>query len=1106
MNENYSFLIKKLDEFIRKFYLNLLLKGILYTTAIILFFFLIIILAENQFYFNAFIRKLMFFSFVGISFISIIFLILVPILKLNSLGTIISHYQAAEIIGKHFNNVEDKLLNILQLKESAISLSEASLVEASINQKSKELKPVPFSSAINLQDNKKYLKYALPPLLLFIALLFFKPNLITESTNRLVQNNKNFEKPMPFKFIILNENLNAVQFEDFKINIKLEGTEIPNEIFLVIDNIKNSAQKLNTNNFSYVFSNLQKGINFHFEAAGFKSQDFFIDVKSKPLITNFQLKVNYPFYVGLKDANFANTGDLSVPEGTKITWIFDAQATDKISMQFSDALIYKNNEGNNTFIFDKVLINNEKYVVKIFNNELNSIDSSSFNISVIKDAFPQIEVEEFIDSTNNDVYFYIGKILDDYGLVALNFNYVIEKADGSKNNQKISVPFSRGTISEFSFYWNIKEKGISAGDKISYYFEVFDNDKINGSKSSRSKWMTMKLPSVDELENKSDNELKDIQKELKKSIEKSVELQSEFKKIQEELLKKNDVSWESKKQIEKLIKEQKELQNKVQNLENKFDKNIEEQNDFKNVNPEIKKKQEQVQKLFDEVLDDEMKAMIDKLEKLMEKMDKEDALDKMEEMQVNDEELEKELDRMLELLKKLEFEQKMQETIDKLNDLAKKQDNLSKEAEKKDSKAEEIQKKQEELNKEFDKLKEDLAEMQDQNEDTDLSKQEKDAEEISKEMEESKDNLSKGQKQKASDSQKDAAQKMKEMAESLNAMMSGMQMASMEEDMESLRQLLENLVLLSLEEERLLDEFKVTTINSPKYVSLVQEQNKIIDDSKLVEDSLFALAKRVFELESFITDEIQEINRNLENAVDFLEERSVSKAVVNQQYVMTGYNNLALMLSEIMSQMQQQMAQQMDGNQMCENPGKNSGKKPSKIPSLKQMQQQLSDQISEMSEMMKEGSSPGGKSGQSEKLAKMAAKQQAIRQALEKINNEDNKDGKGSLGNLQKILDEMNQNETDLVNKNITNELLKRQQDIMTRLLEAENAEKERDEKEERESISAKQYNNTIPPSLEDYLKKQKGSIELYRNIPPKLKPYYKNISEKFVDNIFNTK
>ena len=454
MSDNYSFLLKKLDDFIRKYYINRLLRGVLYSTALILVFFLVIVLAENQFYFTPLIRKVLFFSFIITSIIAVGFWVLKPILNLNRLGDIISRKQAAEIIGTHFRNVEDKLLNILQLKEAAISLKDASLIEASILQKSNELKPVPFTNAVDLQENRKYLKYVIPPVLIFLLLLFFRPTILKEGTNRLIQNNKSFEKPMPFNFLILNEELKAVQFEDFKLDLRLEGDEFPTEVFIVKKDVKNVAQKLNVNNFSYVFSNLQDDVTFYFEAAGFKSKEFVIDVVPKPLITNFQLKIDYPDYVGLKDETFVNNGDVSVPEGSKITWIFDAQATDKISMQFSDALFEENNEGNNSFLFNKVLKNSDKYIVKIYNNELKSVDSSAFNISVVSDAFPDIELEEYQDSTNSDVYFYIGNILDDYGLSALNFNYHIEKESGEKISKKVKIPFSPGLVSEFSYYWN----------------------------------------------------------------------------------------------------------------------------------------------------------------------------------------------------------------------------------------------------------------------------------------------------------------------------------------------------------------------------------------------------------------------------------------------------------------------------------------------------------------------------------------------------------------------------------------------------------------------------------------------------------------------------
>ena len=203
-------------------------------------------------------------------------------------------------------------------------------------------------------------------------------------------------------------------------------------------------------------------------------------------------------------------------------------------------------------------------------------------------------------------------------------------------------------------------------------------------------------------------------------------------------------------------------------------------------------------------------------------------------------------------------------------------------------------------------------------------------------MEKASEQLEKNNKQKASDQQKQASEKMKEMSESLSAMQSSMQQEQMAEDMEALRQLLENLVQLSFEQETLMEEIKLVNINNPKYVKLVQKQFKIKDDSEMVEDSLYALAKRVFQIESFVTKEIREINKNLGKSIKHLEERQVNKAQTQQQYVMTGYNNLALMLSEVMEQMQEQMASMMEGDQMCQNPSQKQG---GKMPSLMQMQQ-----------------------------------------------------------------------------------------------------------------------------------------------------------------------
>ncbi|MFO0469190.1 MAG: hypothetical protein ACK5ZX_07770, partial [Bacteroidota bacterium] len=106
--DQYEILINKLDQFIRKFYLNQLLKGTLYSVALIFVLFLTINTLEYYFYFPTFGRKALLFSFLGISGISLFNWVIVPSAKYFRLGKLISHEQAANIIGSHFNNVGDK--------------------------------------------------------------------------------------------------------------------------------------------------------------------------------------------------------------------------------------------------------------------------------------------------------------------------------------------------------------------------------------------------------------------------------------------------------------------------------------------------------------------------------------------------------------------------------------------------------------------------------------------------------------------------------------------------------------------------------------------------------------------------------------------------------------------------------------------------------------------------------------------------------------------------------------------------------------------------------------------------------------------------------------
>ena len=333
-----------------------------------------------------------------------------------------------------------------------------------------------------------------------------------------------------------------------------------------------------------------------------------------------------------------------------------------------------------------------------------------------------------------------------------------------------------------------------------------------------------------------------------------------------------------------------------------------------------------------------------------------------------------------------------------------------------------------------------------------------------------------------------------------------MQMSAQDnaENLEDLRALLENLIQLSFDQESVMESLKKTDLNDPNYVELAQEQKKLKDDSKIIEDSLFALSKRVQQLSAGINKEMTAVNFNMKKAIDELGERRTSVANSRQQLAMTSINNLALLLDAAVQSMQMQM-QQKPGSGQCTKPG---GSKP-KPGGMKSLQQQLNKQMEDLKKAMEEGNKPGGKKGKkpgqggtggmSKELAQMAAKQAAIRKAVEELRNEIGESNGEAGGNLKKLGDLMEETETDLVNKNITNQTLIRQQEILTRLLQSEKAEREREKDEKREATEFKNEISRNPKTFLEYNRRKEQEIELLKTLPPSFSNYYKSkVSEYF--------
>ena len=1030
-----------------------------------------------------------------------------PLLQLYKLRRSLSYEDSAKILGTHFKEVGDKLLNVLQL--NSLSNAENELLIASINQKVEELKPISFSSAVDFKSNLKYLKYFAIIFISFSFTWIAFPEVVKDSAERILNPQTAFTPPPPYGFTVENGDLKVAQNEDFQLEVKVSGKVLPEEVFVEYGGSRFKLKKNDKLHFSYVFKNVNQNEEFVLMTEEVSSSKYILEALPKATISSLKVRLDYPAYLQKKSEIVENTGDLFIPEGTKVSWDIAVSNADFVEAKFGDSL-NKASLNDGIYSIQKRFVNSEKYALSVWNNKLKSKNSVNYFVNVQKDAYPEIKVQSMRDSTQANVLFNVGEISDDIGLSKLTFNYR-KTADNAKD-----IPFKAQVLNinsalleqSFNHFIDVKDLDLKNGETVEYYFEVWDNDGVNGKKSAKSNIESYRLPSEHELQENLENAQNSIANQLKDAATEADKLQKEYEELRKELVSKKNLDWADKKKLKDFLKKQNDLSNKVEELKKQNESLNEQKENVLPPSEELLKKQEQLQSLMDKLLPEEMKEQYKELEKLLDEMSKEKTEELLEKINLNNKDLEKDLDRSLELFKQLEFEEKLDNTVKNLEKLAEEQKKLSEET--KDAKKNEqddLKKKQDELNKKFEDVKKDLEDLKQKNDKMEFPREFKDPQEqkneAEKEMNKASENLDQKKNQNASQNQKNAAQKMQEMAQKMSEMKKKQEEKQQSEDMNALRQILENLLYLSFEQEKLMNQFSQTTIKDPNYVQLVKRQNELKRDAKVIEDSLFALSKRQVQLSSVVNKEIGAINQNLKEAIAFLGERQTPMAAEKQRYVMTAANNLALILDESLQQMQQNMAQKKFGNQKCNKPG---GGKPD-ISELKQLQEQLNKQLQEM----KNGQDPGGKSGKNgnsgeagdpKKLAKMAAQQSAIRQYMQEISKQLEKEGKGLSGSgMNKLNELMKETEQDIVKNKVSNETIKRQKEILTRLLEAEKAIREREYDKERKSNEGKETPKRNQNEIKQYKGLKKEEEELLKTVPPALNLFYKKKANEYFNS-----
>lgn len=1079
---------QKIEAFIRKFYTNELIKGIIFFFGIGLLYFLFTLSIEFFLWLQPKGRTFLFWWFILVELVLLIRFILFPIFKLVKLQKGIDYHQASAIIGSHFTEVGDKLTNFLQLTQNK---EQSELLLASIQQKSIELQPIPFTKAISFTTNKKYLPWAVLPILL-ILIFFITGNgsFIFQSLNRVVHYTEVFVPPAPFQFKILNSSLVTEQNKDFIIRVRTIGKVVPEKTMIFFNNESYYMEAVRPGEFEFKIPQPEQNIRFHLEANELSSNDYEIQVVAVPSISNFEMQLRFPSYLKKKPETLQGTGNASVPEGTTVTWRITTQATQKMNWKSAEnSLLFAKNK--NQFILSKTLFQNTEYQISSSNSNTKQQEKLKYQLTVVQDQFPSIQVRTAPDSLKLGKAYILGQIADDYGLSQLQVVYYPKDQPAAVKRGTIAINKAAFDRFVFSFPSNLP---VQQGVTYNYYFEVFDNDAMHHFKRTKSTIFSSRLPTAEEKETQSLQQQNETSKGLEKSLKAQDKQMSELDQLKKLGKEKNEFELREQQKVSDFLKRQKVQELMIQNFAEKMKANLEnfktEQKDELKANL-IKRLEKATQESV------KNNKLLEELQKLNDKIGAEELFQKLDNFKQQTKNQTKNLAQLVELTKKFYVEKKAQQLANKLDTLSDQQEQLANKGK------ENTSEKQTDVNAAFDKIRKELKELQKDNKELkaplDFPNEEAKEKSIDDDLKKALDELEKNNSQKAQPKQKSAAKKMKEFSQKMQESMEASEMEQLNEDVKTLRQINDNLLAFSNEQEDVMKQFKSTRSTSPSFNKNIKTQQNLKLQFKHVDDSLFAMSLRNPKIAEEITKQVGNVEYSINSAIETLTNSQFSKGISHQQYAVSEANKLADRLSDMLFHMQMSLSSMSAGK-----PKQGQGMQ---LPDIIKKQQGLSEQ-------MKQGMKENGQDGQSgypqknrqsgedaegnaETIMQIYKEQRKLREALEK---ELENQGLGIKG--QATVDQMKQLEKQLLNKGFKNETVQKASNIQQELLKLKNAMQEQGEESKRESQTNRQPfsnpTNPLPKPLLEYF----NSIEILNR---QSLPLRSNFNQK-VQNYFNIK
>ncbi|MBZ0198774.1 MAG: hypothetical protein K8H86_02825 [Ignavibacteriaceae bacterium] len=1083
----YEEIIAKLEKLYKKEYAFIASIGLQASLLITIAAVTSLALLESIFHFSSLFRTVAVLLFILFFFAGLILFVLLPILKYFNVFRKPDYYSAAAKVGDNFPAVKDNLLNAMQLvandkKQEAYSTE---LINAAFKNVYMRAKDIRFESIVSFKKSKELLIYFTLVVIACAASFGFSNNLRLAG-NRLLNFNKEFKSPSKFSFEIYPGNAQLTKGDDLTISVKVNGA-VPARLKIATKSQEETESKYETlaadssGKYFYTVSGVRNSFEYFVVAEDVTSELYKVTVIEKPVISSIEVVVKPPSYSNLPEIRQKDNANITSLRGSRVT--LSAQSTKKMSsgkVVFGDStetdFKVDNNFGETNFIIKK----DNTFKIIVADEKENKNDSPIlYSIKALDDAYPAIEVinpGKNVNLDNDNRLALLAKINDDYGFSRLLLKYRLSTSRYEKPSdefKEFEISVSKKTKEEnVNYIWNLTSLSLAVDDIVTYYLEIFDNDTFDGPKSARSDIYTVRVPSLDEILARADETHTEANTDLKEILKEAADLKKNLEKIDQTLKQdKKDITWEEKQQIEdaldkfeKLQQKAEETGQKLQQMQNELQKN-------NLLSKETLEKYADLQKLFDELSSDEMKKAMEKMQKTLESLNRQNTQNQMQDLKLDEEKFKQSIERTIELLKRVQVEQKINEMLKRTEKMTQKQDDIKKETEQSDlnkqNENEQLQKQQDQVSQDLKKFQDEMKKLEEMMKDLEQMPKE-DLKKLQEEFEKQKnqeksdqasENLQNKQKQQAMEQMQQLSKNMKQMQSRMQQMQQNMMQQNQMQAFKDMMKVLDNLLTLSKQQEELKKQSEQLDPNSPQFNEQAEQQNNIQRSLDNILKQMSQLSKKTFSITPEMGKALGDAKKEMQNSLQAMQNRNGSMASMSQGEAMKSLNEAASLVKGGMESMMS---------------GSGQGGMMSMMQQLGQMSQQQMN-LNNMTQMLQKMQQGGMSLQDQAQMQRLSQQQELIRKSLEQLNKEAQQSGKSKTlpGNLEEIMKQMSEVITDFNTQKLDDPLIQKQEKILSRMLDAQRSINERDFEKQRESNTGRNIVGESPAELD--MSSQKG-------------------------------